>query len=157
MLLENLLRLEDGRVVRKDHVEAVLKWNPKNEPDTEISFTPARVLLQDFTGVPVVVDLATMREALASMAVPQKVNPLCPLDLVIDHSVMVDKFATKASFVQNVNIEFERNTERYAFLKWGRMRSRIFARCRRARASATRSISNIWRKAYSRQLMARLP
>ena len=120
VLLENLLRLEDGRVVKKDHVEAVLKWDPKAEPDTEISFTPARVLLQDFTGVPVVVDLATMREALASMGGnPQKVNPLCPLDLVIDHSVMVDKFATKASFHQNVNIEFERNTERYAFLKWG--------------------------------------
>ncbi len=120
VLLENLLRLEDGRVVKKDHVEALLKWNPKAEPDTEISFTPARVLLQDFTGVPVVVDLATMREALAAMGGnPQKVNPLCPLDLVIDHSVMVDKFATKASFTQNVDIEFARNTERYAFLKWG--------------------------------------
>jgi aconitate hydratase len=120
VLLENLLRFEDGRVVKKEHVEAVVNWNPKVEPDTEISFTPARVLLQDFTGVPVVVDLATMREALASMGGnPQKVNPLCPLDLVIDHSVMVDKFATKSSFTENVDIEFGRNTERYAFLKWG--------------------------------------
>ncbi|MEW5740208.1 MAG: aconitate hydratase AcnA [Myxococcota bacterium] len=120
VLLENLLRFEDGRVVKKDHVEALVKWNPKAEPDTEISFTPARVLLQDFTGVPVVVDLAVMREALAAMGGnPQKVNPLCPLDLVIDHSVMIDKFATKTAFQQNVDIEFERNTERYAFLKWG--------------------------------------
>ncbi|MBL8939495.1 MAG: aconitate hydratase, partial [Archangium sp.] len=120
VLLENLLRTEDGRVVKSDHVEALTKWNPKAEPDTEISFTPARVLLQDFTGVPVVVDLAVMREALASMGGnPQKVNPLCPLDLVIDHSVMIDKFGSKSAFSENVDIEFERNTERYAFLKWG--------------------------------------
>jgi aconitate hydratase len=120
VLLENLLRFEDGRVVKKEHVEALVRWNPKAEPDTEISFTPARVLLQDFTGVPVVVDLAVMREALAAMGGnPQKVNPLCPLDLVIDHSVMIDKFGTKTAFQDNVNLEFERNTERYAFLKWG--------------------------------------
>jgi aconitate hydratase len=120
VLLENLLRYEDGRVVKKDHVEALVNWKPKADPDIEISFTPARVLLQDFTGVPVVVDLATMREALASMGGdPQKVNPLCPLDLVIDHSVMVDKFASSTAFNQNVDIEFTRNTERYAFLKWG--------------------------------------
>ena len=120
VLLENLLRFEDGRVVKKEHVEALVKWDPKAEPDTEISFSPARVLLQDFTGVPVVVDLAVMREALASMGGnPQKVNPLCPLDLVIDHSVMVDKFGTTTAFRENVDIEFERNTERYAFLKWG--------------------------------------
>ena len=120
VLLENLLRYEDGRVVKKEHVDALVNWNPKSEPDTEISFTPARVLLQDFTGVPVVVDLAVMREALASMGGnPQKVNPLCPLDLVIDHSVMIDKFGTKSAFQENVDIEFERNTERYGFLKWG--------------------------------------
>ncbi len=120
VLLENLLRFEDGRVVKKEHVEALVKWDPSVEPDTEISFSPARVLLQDFTGVPVVVDLAVMREALASMGGnPQKVNPLCPLDLVIDHSVMVDKFGTTTAFRENVDIEFERNTERYAFLKWG--------------------------------------
>ena len=120
VLLENLLRFEDGRVVKKEHVDALVKWDPKAEPDTEISFSPARVLLQDFTGVPVVVDLAVMREALASMGGnPQKVNPLCPLDLVIDHSVMIDKFGTTTAFRENVDIEFERNTERYAFLKWG--------------------------------------
>ncbi len=120
VLLENLLRHEDGRVVKKEHVDALVNWNPKSEPDTEISFSPARVLLQDFTGVPVVVDLAVMREALASMGGnPQKVNPLCPLDLVIDHSVMIDKFGTTTAFQENVDIEFERNTERYAFLKWG--------------------------------------
>jgi len=127
VLLENLLRSEDGRVVKKELVEALTNWDPKVEPDTEISFTPARVLLQDFTGVPVVVDLATMREALAAMGGnPQKINPLCPLDLVIDHSVMVDKFATKASFSQNVDIEFQRNTERYAFLKWGQQALKNF-------------------------------
>ena len=120
VLLENLLRFEDGRVVKKEHVDALVNWNPKAEPDVEISFSPARVLLQDFTGVPVVVDLAVMREALASMGGnPQKVNPLCPLDLVIDHSVMIDKFGTTTAFQENVDIEFERNTERYAFLKWG--------------------------------------
>ena len=120
VLLENLLRFEDGRVVKQEHIEALVNWQPQREPETEISFTPARVLLQDFTGVPVVVDLAVMREALASMGGnPQKVNPLCPLDLVIDHSVMIDKFGTKSAFKQNVDIEFERNTERYGFLKWG--------------------------------------
>ncbi|MBS1152154.1 MAG: aconitate hydratase, partial [Myxococcaceae bacterium] len=120
VLLENLLRHEDGRVVSKGLIEKLVNWDPKAVPDVEISFTPARVLLQDFTGVPVVVDLATMREALAAMGGnAEKINPLCPLDLVIDHSVMVDKFGTTESFQQNVNIEFTRNTERYAFLKWG--------------------------------------
>ena len=120
VLLENLLRHEDGRVVSKALIEKLVNWDPKAVPDIEISFTPARVLLQDFTGVPVVVDLATMREALAAMGGnAEKINPLCPLDLVIDHSVMVDKFGTADSFQQNVNIEFGRNTERYAFLKWG--------------------------------------
>ncbi len=120
VLLENLLRHEDGRVVRKEHIEALLRWDPAAEPNTEISFTPARVLLQDFTGVPVVVDLAAMREALATMGGdPLKVNPVCPLDLVIDHSVMVDAFGSESAFAANVEREFERNTERYAFLKWG--------------------------------------
>ncbi|MBK7860907.1 MAG: aconitate hydratase AcnA [Archangiaceae bacterium] len=116
VLLENLLRHEDGRVVKKELVDALLKGTP----ETEISFTPARVLLQDFTGVPCVVDLAAMREALAAMGgKADRINPLCPLDLVIDHSVQVDKFGTKAALQQNVDLEFERNTERYAFLKWG--------------------------------------
>ncbi len=127
VLLENLLRFEDGRVVKKEHVEALVKWNAKAEPDTEISFTPARVLLQDFTGVPVVVDLATMREALKALGGdPQKVNPLCPLDLVIDHSVMIDHFASKGAFQKNVDLEFGRNTERYAFLKWGQQALKNF-------------------------------
>jgi aconitate hydratase len=120
VLLENLLRFEDGRVVKKELIEKLVNWNPKSEPDTEISFTPARVLLQDFTGVPVVVDLAAMREALASMGgSANRINPLCPLDLVIDHSVQVDKFGTTASAGENADIEFKRNLERYAFLKWG--------------------------------------
>ena len=120
VLLENLLRFEDGRVVKKELIEKLVNWNPKSEPDTEISFTPARVLLQDFTGVPVVVDLAAMREALAAMGGSAgRINPLCPLDLVIDHSVQVDKFGTTASAGENTDIEFKRNLERYAFLKWG--------------------------------------
>jgi aconitate hydratase len=116
VLLENLLRHEDGRVVKKELIDALLK----STPETEISFTPARVLLQDFTGVPCVVDLAAMREALAAMGgKAERINPLCPLDLVIDHSVQVDRFGTRAAFQENVDLEFERNTERYAFLKWG--------------------------------------
>ncbi|SEU13685.1 aconitate hydratase AcnA [Stigmatella erecta] len=120
VLLENLLRHEDGRVVKKEHVEKMLAWDPKATPDTEISFHPARVLLQDFTGVPAVVDLAAMREALASMGGdPAKINPRNPADLVIDHSVQVDSFATTASYKENAELEFERNRERYAFLRWG--------------------------------------
>ncbi|MCC6559006.1 MAG: aconitate hydratase AcnA [Polyangiaceae bacterium] len=120
ILLENLLRHEDGRVVKKEHVEAVLRWDPKALPSQEIAFHPARVLLQDFTGVPAVVDLAAMREALARLGGdPQKINPLQPADLVIDHSVQVDRFATSAAARDNAALEFERNRERYAFLRWG--------------------------------------
>ncbi|HLL55622.1 MAG TPA: aconitate hydratase AcnA [Myxococcaceae bacterium] len=120
VLLENLLRHEDGRVVKREHVEKMLAWNPKAEPDTEISFHPARVLLQDFTGVPAVVDLAAMREAITQMGgKPSKINPLSPADLVIDHSVQVDSFSSTASFTENAELEFERNRERYAFLRWG--------------------------------------
>ncbi|MFZ5472138.1 MAG: aconitate hydratase AcnA [Myxococcota bacterium] len=120
VLLENLLRHEDGRVVRKEHVAALLDWNPQAPSEQEISFTPARVLLQDFTGVPCVVDLAAMREALAAMGGnPQKINPLSPADLVIDHSVQVDHFGSVKAFSDNVALEFGRNAERYAFLKWG--------------------------------------
>ncbi|MBX7099040.1 MAG: aconitate hydratase AcnA [Myxococcaceae bacterium] len=127
VLLENLLRFEDGRVVKKELIEKLVNWNAKAEPDTEISFTPARVLLQDFTGVPVVVDLATMREALAGLGgKADRINPLCPLDLVIDHSVMVDSFATTASVQENVDVEFSRNQERYQFLKWGQQALRNF-------------------------------
>src|SRR5919198_4342128 len=120
VLLENLLRHEDGRVVTKEHVEALLKWDPKKEPDTEISFHPARVLMQDFTGVPAFVDLAAMREATKAMGGdPNRINPLHPADLVIDHSVQVDQFATSSAFADNVRMEFERNRERYVFLRWG--------------------------------------
>jgi aconitate hydratase len=127
VLLENLLRHEDGRVVTKAHVEQLIKWDPKAEPDTEISFTPARVLLQDFTGVPCVVDLAAMREALAKMGGdPQRINPLSPVDLVIDHSVSIEHFASSNAFAENVKLEFKQNHERYVFLKWGQKGFRNF-------------------------------
>jgi aconitate hydratase len=120
VLLENLLRFEDGKTVTKADVEAVAKWDPKAEPSQEIAFRPARVLLQDFTGVPAVVDLAAMREAFVAMGGDAKrINPLQPVDLVIDHSVQVDAFGTPKSFDENVELEFERNVERYRFLKWG--------------------------------------
>jgi aconitate hydratase len=120
VLLENLLRREDGRSVTKEHVEAVLGWDPKADPSREIPFMPARVILQDFTGVPCVADLAAMRDAMARMGGdPGKINPLQPVDLVIDHSVQVDAFGTSAAFQQNVEIEYERNRERYLFLRWG--------------------------------------
>jgi aconitate hydratase len=120
VLLENLLRHEDGRVVKKEDILALAKWDPKAEPDTEIAFHPARVLMQDFTGVPAVVDLAAMREAIVAMGGdPARVNPLSPADLVIDHSVQVDNFASSLAFGQNVDLEYERNRERYEFLRWG--------------------------------------
>jgi aconitate hydratase len=119
ILLENLLRNEDNTTVKKSDIEYVAKWDP-NAGAQEINFRPARVLLQDFTGVPCVVDLAAMRDALAKMgADPKKANPLIPVDLVIDHSVQVDHFGTKDSFQQNALLEFERNQERYSFLRWG--------------------------------------
>jgi aconitate hydratase len=120
ILLENLLRTEDGQSVFEEHIAAVAKWDPKATPAQEIQFTPARALLQDFTGVPAVCDLAAMREALASLGGdPKKVNPLQPADLVIDHSVQVDHFGDKHAFDLNVKLEFERNAERYQFLRWG--------------------------------------
>ncbi len=120
VLLENLLRKEDGRVVRKEHIEAVLSWDPKATPEKEISFYPARVLMQDFTGVPAVADLAAMREALAKMGgKASRINPLEQSDLVIDHSVQVDHFATPLAPKLNTDLEYERNTERYVFLRWG--------------------------------------
>ncbi len=119
ILLENLLRFEDGTTVKKSDIEYVAKWDPK-APATEINFRPARVLLQDFTGVPCVVDLAAMRDALTKMgADPKKANPLIPVDLVIDHSVQVDEFGTKNAFDANALLEYQRNGERYAFLRWG--------------------------------------
>jgi aconitate hydratase len=120
VLLENLLRTEDGANITADHIKALAQWDPSAEPDTEIQFTPARVVMQDFTGVPCVVDLATMREAIVDLGGdPSKVNPLAPAELVIDHSVIADVFGTKDSFEQNTDIEYERNRERYRFLRWG--------------------------------------
>ena len=120
ILLENLLRTEDGANITAKQIEALASWNPDSQPDTEIQFTPARVIMQDFTGVPCVVDLATMREAIADLGGdPTRVNPLAPAELVIDHSVIADTYGTKDSFQQNVDIEYERNQERYRFLRWG--------------------------------------
>jgi aconitate hydratase len=119
VLLENLLRYEDGRSVEAADIEALAGWDPKGGIDKEIAFRPARVLLQDFTGVPCIVDLAAMRDAIVSMGGdPKKINPLQPVEIVIDHSVQVDNFGTPEAFDQNAEIEFERNGERYAFLKW---------------------------------------
>lgn len=120
ILLENLLRTEDGANITETHIKALANWDPMIEPDTEIQFTPARVIMQDFTGVPCVVDLATMREAIVELGGDaSKVNPLAPAELVIDHSVIADVFGTKGSFEQNTDIEYERNQERYRFLRWG--------------------------------------
>jgi len=120
ILLENLLRTEDGANITEFHIKALANWDPTIEPDTEIQFTPGRVIMQDFTGVPCVVDLATMREAIVDLGGDaSKVNPLAPAELVIDHSVIADVFGTKGSFEQNTDIEYERNQERYRFLRWG--------------------------------------
>jgi aconitate hydratase len=120
ILLENLLRFEDGVNVTKADIEALLKWEPKAPPSHEIAFTPARVIMQDFTGVPCIVDLAAMREAIVKLGGdPQKVNPLAPAELVIDHSVQVDEYGAANSLQHNNEIEFERNGERYMFLRWG--------------------------------------
>jgi len=132
ILLENLLRTEDGANITSTQIKALANWNPDSQPDTEIQFTPARVIMHDFTGVPCIVDLATMREVpcivdLATMREaisqlggdPTRVNPLAPAELVIDHSVIADKFGTASAFEENVDIEYQRNTERYRFLRWG--------------------------------------
>jgi aconitate hydratase len=121
ILLETLLRHEDGASVTKDHIEAVLNWDSKAEPETEIAFRPARVLMQDFTGVPAVVDLAAMRDAMRALGGdPAKINPLSPAELVIDHSVMVDHYGSRNAPDLNARLEFGRNRERYAFLRWGK-------------------------------------
>jgi aconitate hydratase len=120
ILLENLLRTEDGANVTAEQITALGSWVPSAEPDTEIQFTPARVVMQDFTGVPCIVDLATMREAVAALGGdPKKINPLAPAELVIDHSVIADLFGREDAFERNVEIEYERNGERYQFLRWG--------------------------------------
>ncbi|MBI3026036.1 MAG: aconitate hydratase, partial [Candidatus Tectomicrobia bacterium] len=119
ILLENLLRNEDGKAVTAGDIEALASWDPKKPPVREIGFMPSRVLLQDFTGVPAVVDLAAMRDAMKAMGGdPRLINPLQPVDLVIDHSVQVDEFASPDAFEKNAGVEFQRNTERYSFLRW---------------------------------------
>ncbi|MCQ9164074.1 MULTISPECIES: aconitate hydratase [unclassified Arthrobacter] len=120
VLLENLLRTEDGANITADHVRALAGWDPNAEPDTEIQFTPARVIMQDFTGVPCIVDLATMREAVKELGGdPTRVNPLAPAEMVIDHSVQIDVFGNSGAIERNMEIEYQRNGERYQFLRWG--------------------------------------
>jgi aconitate hydratase len=127
ILLENLLRTEDGLNVTRDHVSALAGWDPAAEPDTEIQFTPARVIMQDLTGVPAVVDLAAMREAMRALGGdPARINPLVPAELVIDHSVIADVFGRPDAFERNVELEFHRNRERFAFLRWGQEALRQF-------------------------------
>src|SRR5665811_1932792 len=120
ILLENLLRNEDGESIRARDIEALATWNAGDEPSKEIAFTPARVVMQDFTGVPAIVDLAAMRDAMRDVGGEEsKINPLVPAELVIDHSVQVDAYGTARAFQHNADLEFERNQERYAFLRWG--------------------------------------
>jgi len=127
ILLENLLRCQDGLTVRPEDIEALANWDAKSQPSKEIAFMPARVLLQDFTGVPAVVDLAAMRDAMKKMGGdPKRINPLLPAELVIDHSVQVDDFGSTLAFRTNADLEFERNRERYAFLRWGQKAFRNF-------------------------------
>src|ERR671935_2745008 len=120
VLLENALRLEDGESVTKDHVETIARWDAKAEPTNEIPFQPARVLMQDFTGVPALVDLAAMRDAMEELGgSPDRIDPLVPVDLIIDHSVQVDAFGNPRAFDVNADRDYDRNGERYAFLRWG--------------------------------------
>src|SRR4051812_35009692 len=120
VLLENLLRNEDGEFVTAEQIERIASWDANAEPEHEIAYNPARVLMQDFTGVPAIVDLAAMRDAMADLGGdPAKINPLVPAELVIDHSIQVDVFALRDAFKRNAEFEFQRNHERYAFLKWG--------------------------------------
>jgi aconitate hydratase len=127
ILLENLLRTEDGVNVTEDHIRALAGWDPTAEPDTEIQFSPARVIMQDLTGVPAVVDLASMREAMRDLGGdPERINPLVPAELVIDHSVIADIFGRPDAFDRNVELEFQRNSERFAFLRWGQQALRQF-------------------------------
>jgi len=128
ILLENLLRHEDGKSVTAEDIEFLAKWDPKAEPSREIAYMPARVLMQDFTGVPAIVDLAAMRDAMKALGGdPEKINPLQPAELVIDHSVQVDEYGTANSYSLNAMLEFQRNRERYAFLKWGQSAFRNFS------------------------------
>src|SRR6266571_8462545 len=120
VVLENLLRNEDGVNVRPEDIQALASWDPQAKPSKEIAYSPARILMQDFTGVPAVVDLAVMRDAMANMGgVPARINPHIPVDLVIDHSIIADVVSVPNAFLRNAELEFERNRERYLFLRWG--------------------------------------
>src|SRR5882757_9718427 len=120
ILLENLLRYEDGKTVQPADIKAVASWDPKRRVEHEVQLRPARVLMQDFTGVPAVCDLAAMRDAFVKLGLPGKaINPLKPVDLVIDHSVQIDEYGSKLAFRRNVELEYQRNHERYLFLRWG--------------------------------------
>ncbi len=139
ILLENLLRFEDGINVTSADIRAVAEWDAKAEPSKEISFTPARVLMQDFTGVPICVDLAAMRDAVIDLGGnPDHINPLLPAELVIDHSVQVDVFGTPDAATKNAEIEFSRNKERYGFLRWGNPHFQISRLCHQIRESGIR-------------------
>lgn len=142
VLLENLLRFEDGVTVTTEDLQAIIDWQQERKSDREVQYRPARVLMQDFTGVPCVVDLAAMRDAITKLGGDAvKINPLVPVHLVIDHSVMVDEFGTPKAFEDNVELEYQRNNERYEFLKWGSKALDNFKVVPPAPASATRSIS----------------
>ena len=145
ILLENLLRTEDGADVSADDIRGLAGWDAAADPSEEIQFTPARVIMQDFTGVPAVVDLATMREAMKDLGGDAtKINPLAPAELVIDHSVIADVFGTADSFARNVEIEYDRNEERYQFLRWGQRAFDDFKVVPPEPASSTRSTSSTW-------------
>ena len=146
VLLENLLRTEGNGSVAKEDIEALAGWDASAEPSDEIAFTPARVVMQDFTGVPAIVDLAAMRDAMADLGGDAaKINPLVPAELVIDHSVQVDVFGTRDAFTRNAEREFERNEERYAVPALGPGRASTTSRsCRPTPASCTRSTSSTW-------------
>lgn len=147
VLLENLLRWQDGESVTHEDIQALAGWLENAHADREIAWRPARVLMQDFTGVPAVVDLAAMREAVKRLGGDTaKVNPLSPVDLVIDHSVTVDHFGDDDAFEENVRLEMERNHERYMFLKWGQQASVVLALCRPEPVFAIRLTWNIWAK-----------
>jgi len=139
-------------------IEFLANWEAKAEPSREIAYMPARVLMQDFTGVPAVVDLAAMRDAIKTLGGdPERVNPLAPVELVIDHSVQVDEFGSAGALAANTLLEFQRNRERYAFLKWGQTAFRNFSAVPPGWASATRSIWSTWRVSFSlRSLMESL-
>ena len=144
ILLENALRHSGGPYVEEDHVQAIAAWSPTNA-GADVPFMPSRVVLQDFTGVPAVVDLAAMRDGLKALGGdPNRINPVVPADLVIDHSVQVDFFGTPEAYRQNVEREFERNRERYALLRWAQHAFEDFRVVPRARASSIRSTSSTW-------------